>query len=111
MTASLAARDLAVDHELAQTAESFQFVLDVTPTDVQANCEKFLCRPTREPVFTYRELEVDPGVIDARLKAIDVCSVEDATLGHLLRAKKRELQTQLEMLPGPEHAGLPTSQY
>ncbi len=98
MIASLAARDLAIDHELAQTSESFQFILDVTPTDIQVNCEKFLCHPTREPIFTYRELEFDPGVIDARLKAIDVSTVEDATLGHLLRAKKRELKTQLEML-------------
>ena len=57
----------------------------------------FLCREDPNP-FTYRELIVDPGIIDARLKAIDVSSVEDATLGDLLRAKKKRLKTKLDML-------------
>ena len=97
-TTSLAVSDLATDRELAQAAESYRFVLDVTPADVEENREKFRRGAIGEPSFTYRELEDDPDVIGARLKAIDVDSIEDATLGHLLRAKHRELELQLEML-------------
>ena len=82
-TTSLAVSDLATDRELAQAAESYRFVLDVTPADVEENREKFRRGAIGEPSFTYRELEDDPDVIDARLKAIDVDSIEDATLGHL----------------------------
>lgn len=49
-------------------------------------------------VATIAKLEDDPGVIGATLDAIDVDGIEDGTLGHLLRAKHRELGLQLEML-------------
>ena len=51
-----------------------------------------------EPAFTYRPLEVSPDVLAKALDNIDVATVEDPTLGHLLRAKHRELALQIEML-------------
>lgn len=90
--------DLAVDHELAAIAESYRFILDVTPVNVEQNRASFLDGSITEPAFTYRELEDDPDVICARLSSVDVASVEDPTLGHLLRAKHREIELQLEML-------------
>ena len=98
MSTSLAVNDLAIEHELAQVAERFRFVLDVTPTDVEENREKFLVGEIGDPRFTYRELEDDLDVVGATLAAIDVDGLEDVTLGHLLRAKRRELELQLEML-------------
>lgn len=90
--------DLAIEHKIAQAAESFRFVLDVTPVNVEEQRREFLQGRTTEPVFVYRELEDDPDVVGATLDAIDVSAVVDPELRHLLRAKLRELQLQLNML-------------
>lgn len=89
--------DLAVDRALAQLSESFSFLLHITPVDAEDVKEEFLAGHVGEPSFTYRELD-DPDVLEQQLAAIDVTTVEDPTLGHLLRAKHRELGLQLEML-------------
>lgn len=95
---SLSAADLAVDRELARVSDSFRFLLDLTPVDVEANRHAFLHGSASEPSFTYRELEDDPDVMRTVLDAVDVADVEDRTLGHLLRAKHRELGLRLDML-------------
>jgi uncharacterized protein (TIGR02421 family) len=97
-TTTLSPRDLAIDHELAQVSERYRFLLDVTPVDAEDRRVEFLRGATDEPAFSYRPLEDDPDVMDAMLAAVDVGGVEDATLGHLLRAKHRELALQLDML-------------
>jgi len=95
---SLTIEDLAIEHEVAQAAASFRFVLDVTPVNVEEQRREFLQGRTTEPAFVYRELEDNPDVVSATLDAIDVDAVEDPALRHLLRAKLRELHLQLEML-------------
>ena len=96
--AALSPRDLAIDHELAQVSERYRFLLDITPLDVEDQRVEFLRGAITEPAFSYRPLEDDPDVMDAMLAAVDVGDVEDATLGHLLRLKHRELALQLDML-------------
>ncbi len=94
---TLSADDLAVDHELADLAGSFRFLLDLTPVDLVAAREEFEATG-RAPKLRYRPLEDDTEVAANRLRAIDVEHVEDATLASLLLAKHRELGLQLEML-------------
>ncbi|MDT0213422.1 DUF1704 domain-containing protein [Rothia sp. ARF10] len=94
----LSVADLAIDHALAQTAGSMQFLLDVTPVNADAVRQEFAQGRVGTPEFTYRPLEVAPEVLAKALDNIDVASVEDPTLGHLLRAKHRELALQIEML-------------
>ncbi len=96
--ATLASSDLAVDRELARVADSFRFLLDLTPVDVEANRVSFLRGAQKEPSFTYRELEDDPDVLRTVLDGIAVGDVEDHTFGHLIRAKHRELVLKLDML-------------
>ncbi|CAN7342153.1 flavohemoglobin expression-modulating QEGLA motif protein [Knoellia sp. LjRoot47] len=96
--AELSVADLAIDHTLAQTAGSMQFLLDVTPVNADAVRQEFAEGRATEPDFTYRPLEVSPDVLAKALDNIDVASVGDPTLGHLLRAKHRELALQIEML-------------
>lgn len=104
MTAdTLSADDLAIDRELARLAESFRFLLDLTPVDVQANRYAFL-HDGIDPTFTYRPLEDRTEVLRAELAAIPVADVEDRTFGHLLRAKHRELELQLDMLDARDTA-------
>lgn len=98
----VAPADRAVDHALAQASQTFRFLLDITPVDADDVKDGFLAGREPEPDFTYRELETDPEVVRAMLGDIDVASVEDATLGHLLRAKHRELELQLDMLEARE---------
>ena len=90
--------DLAIDHTLAQTAGGMQFLLDVTPVNADDVRREFVDGHVSEPEFTYRPLEVSPDILAKALENIDVADVEDATLGHLLRAKHRELGLQIQML-------------
>jgi len=103
-TTSVSAADLAVDRELARVSDSFRFLLDLTPVDVESNRHAFLHGTATEPSFTYRELEDDPEVLRTVLSAVDVADVEDRTLGHLLRAKHRELELRLDMLAARDTA-------
>lgn len=95
---ALTVDDLAIEHKVAQAAESFRFVLDVTPVNVEEQRREFLHGRGTEPDFIYRELEDDPDVVGATLEEIDVSAVVDPALQDLLRAKLRELHLQLDML-------------
>lgn len=95
--AAISATDLAVDHALAQLSASIRFLLDVTPVDAHEARDAFFTQGTT-PRFTYRDLSVDPDVVAAQLDAIDLGSVTDPTVAHLLRAKHREVELQVEML-------------
>ena len=50
------------------------------------------------PEFVYAPLDDDPAITEARLAAVTVERVADVALGHLLTAKRRELELLLEML-------------
>jgi uncharacterized protein (TIGR02421 family) len=91
-------RDLAVDRELASIADSYQFLVDVSPVNIDQAQEEFLDEPSMTPAFRYRPLEDVPEVTVARLGMIDLSSVEDPSLALLFGAKKRELELQLSML-------------
>lgn len=94
---TFSAEDLAIDHELADIAQSFRFLLDLTPVDIEPVRAAFL-RKGEVPTFTYRPLKDDLEVLAARIAAVPIDDVQDGTLGHLLRAKRRELELQVEML-------------
>jgi uncharacterized protein (TIGR02421 family) len=89
--------DLAVDHELADTATSIRFLLDVTPVNLLDARRAFFADHTT-PEFVYGPLEDDPDVTASRIAAIDIDGVEDPDLAYLLTAKRHELEMQLEML-------------
>lgn len=90
--------ELAVERALAKVAESFRFVLDVTPSNVEDERKAFLCGHRRDPRFTYRTLEDAPVLLGTELDAIDPDQVRQPALHALLSAKYRELLLQLEML-------------
>lgn len=90
--------DLAIERSIARVAESFRFVLDVTPVNAEEQRRAFLADGAREPRFIYRELEADPAVLAAELASVDLETVDDPALRALLSAKHREVALQLEML-------------
>ena len=89
--------DLAIDRELADTASSIRFLLDVTPVNLIEARRRFYSDGAT-PDFVYGPLADDPVVIETRLKAIATDSVEDAALARILTSKRRELELQLQML-------------
>jgi uncharacterized protein (TIGR02421 family) len=97
-TTTLSADDLAIDRELARVSDSYRFLLDLTPVDVEANRDAFLYGGATKPSFTYRELEDELAVMRTVLDSVMVADIEDPTFGHLLRAKHREIELQLDML-------------
>jgi len=102
--ATISAEDLAVDHELADTASSIRFLLEVTPVNLlDARRAFFVDRTT--PEFVYGPLEDDPDVTESRIAAIRIETVEDPDLTYLLTAKRHELELQLEMLRRRDTAG------
>jgi uncharacterized protein (TIGR02421 family) len=89
--------DLVIDRELADTAASIRFLLDVTPVNLIDSRRKFRADGAT-PEFVYGPLADDPVVTETRLEAIEIDSVADDALGRILTAKRRELQLQLQML-------------
>lgn len=98
MSSSLAPTDARLDSQLATLAESFRFLLDLTPTNAAEAKQRWLTGDRAEPAFEYRELSTDPDVAKASLEQIDPGEAEDPTVESLLRGKKRELELQVEML-------------
>jgi uncharacterized protein (TIGR02421 family) len=87
------------DRKLAEIAESFDFLFQVTPINITPGWHAFRRRGfQRPPVCHYRPLPVDPLHLKRNLYAIDIDRVEDPTLGALFREQRDELDRQLTML-------------
>ena len=66
-TTTLAASDQAIDRELARVSDSYRFLLDLTPVDVEANRDTFLHGVHTEPSFTYRDKLMEVNVFSVEL--------------------------------------------
>ncbi len=87
------------DRRLAEVAGAIDFLLAVTPVNVEEAWEEFSAAGfDREPVFRYRPLEVDPELLKRELYAIEIEQVEDPTLAALFRTARREIDRRLGML-------------
>ena len=88
-----------VDRQLAQINQSFDFLLQVTPINVDSAWLQFQkSRYEQAPVFYYRPLPIDPALVKRHLYQIPVERIEDPTLAFLFREKRTELDRQLTML-------------
>ncbi len=88
-----------VDRQLAEVSDSFDFLLQVTPTNSEEARREFQKnRCEVPPVFQYRPFPADPVVLKRRLFGAPVERVEDPALSLLLRQKQDELDRQITML-------------
>lgn len=88
-----------VDRELAGIDESFAFLLQITPVNAADALATFeACGFEEAPVFRYRPLPVDPGLIKRRLFNIPIEHVDDPGLAWLFREKQEELDRKITML-------------
>lgn len=92
-----------VDRKLAEISDSFDFLLQATPVNMKDAWDSFSqSKLRRKPIFYYRPLPIDPAFFKQTLYKIILERVEDPTLAHLFRTKRRELDRQLSMLEDRE---------
>lgn len=88
-----------IDKQLATIERSFDFLLQVTPVNADKAWAKFKRQRFQQlPIFRYRPRTVDPALLKRELWNIRIERVEDPTLQHLFREKRKELDTQISML-------------
>ncbi len=87
------------DRGLAEIAGQYGFLLQITPVNAAEAWEDFRtagCDCT--PEFRYRPLTFDPDALRRGLFALPVDAVEDPVVAGLLREKRDEVATQVQML-------------
>ncbi|QDU82357.1 hypothetical protein Pla110_41120 [Polystyrenella longa] len=88
-----------VDQQLGEVSESFDFLLQVTPTNTEEARQEFYdsgCKKT--PRFIYRPLPYRPSILKRRLFDIEIERIEDPTLAHILWEKQEEIDRKLSAL-------------
>lgn len=88
-----------VDQQLCDVSESFDYLLQITPTNCDAAWVEFErggCRTP--PVFHYRPLQVSPSELKRALYEVPVDRIEDSTIGEILREKQDELDRRISAL-------------
>ena len=89
---------LDVDKRLSQISDSFDFLLHVTPVNVDAAWREFQkTRYEEPPRFVYRPLPVDPVLLKRTLFGIPMERIADPALEQLFRDKQLELDRKLTM--------------
>ncbi len=88
-----------VDRELARISNDLDFLLAVSPTNVEAAWDEFRrLRFEREPEFIYRRLPLDPSLMKRRLFSIPIDRIEDPALAQVFHDQQIEFDRKLTML-------------
>ena len=87
------------DEMLVSIAESFDFLLQVTPVNIERAWEEFSRRGGEAPpAFDYRPLVVDAPLLKRTLFSVQTEAIEDPTLAHLLDETRDVLDRKVTML-------------
>lgn len=98
-----------IDAKLADLAESFDFLREVTPFNLTRAWKAFQRSGYEQrPEFWYRPVVIDPELTKRQLFSLPVERIEDPTLAELFRAKQHMLDRQISML---QDRGRPTFLY
>lgn len=88
-----------VDRKLAEISNQFDFLMMVTPVNIEQSWNKFSdSRFGREPVFNYRPINFDPSVLKRELYKIPFERIEDPTISAVFHEKLVELERKFSML-------------
>lgn len=88
-----------VDRRLSEVAQGYDFLLLLTPTNVEQAWQEFSAsRFGRAPALFYRPLPFDVDVQKRRLFNIRLENIAGPTLEYLLRGKRDEMDLELTML-------------
>jgi hypothetical protein len=88
-----------VDQKLAEINNLFDFLLLVTPINIDQSWNKFRKEKfDKVPLFYYRPIPVNPSLLKSKLYNIPLENIEDPTLITLFHEKQIELERSLSML-------------
>jgi uncharacterized protein (TIGR02421 family) len=88
-----------IDRQLAEIDSMFNFLLLVTPVNVDQAWSQFRkCRFEKVPELYYRLRPVDPALLKRDLYKVPVELIEDPVIADLLRDKRNEINRKLTML-------------
>ncbi len=88
-----------VDQKLAEISNEFDFLLLVTPVNIEQSYQKFIKnRFDKVPVFYYRPITFDPSVLKRKLYEIPFDRIEDPTLSSIFHNKMVELEMKFSMI-------------
>jgi uncharacterized protein (TIGR02421 family) len=87
------------DRRIADVCDSFDFLLLVTPTNLDGAWSEFRrAKYKRAPSFHYRPIPVEPIALKRSLYRAPVERIDDPALGQLFREKMEEVDRQITML-------------
>jgi len=88
-----------VDARLAAVADSFDFLLQLSPVNGGEAWQEFMHSGHEcTPHFQYRPLSIEPTLLKRQLFAVPIERIEDPALYQLFREKQDELDRQITML-------------
>ena len=88
-----------IDRQLAEIDSMFNFLLLVTPVNVDQAWQMFKRNKYEKiPELYYRLRPIDPALLKRRLYEIPIESIEDPVIANLLREKRMEINRKLTML-------------
>jgi uncharacterized protein (TIGR02421 family) len=88
-----------VDQKLAAISNEVDFLLLVTPVNIEQSYQKFRKnRFEKEPLFFYRPITFDPSVLKRSLYEIPFERIEDPTLSSVFHEKMVELERKFSMI-------------
>jgi len=88
-----------IDRELAAYSKLFDFLMLVTPVNVQEAWEDFKHTGySKDPLFHYRPMPVDPEIIKRKIYNLPVEDITDPTIAFLFRDKRKETDRMLNMM-------------
>jgi len=88
-----------VDRQLAEIDSMFNFLLLVTPVNVDQAWSLFQkYHFEKVPVFYYRLRPVDPAILKRKLYQVPIETIEDPVIANLLREKRVEINRKLTLL-------------
>ncbi len=88
-----------IDRQLAEIDSMFNFLLLVTPVNVDPAWHIFKRNKYEKiPELYYRLRPIDPALLKRRLYEIPIESIEDPVIANLLREKRMEINRKLTML-------------
>lgn len=88
-----------IDRQLAEIDSMFNFLLLVTPVNVDQAWAMFKrSRFEKVPELYYRLRPVDPSLLKRRLYQIPIENIEDPVIANMLREKRIEINRKLTML-------------
>ena len=88
-----------IDKALLTESQRFDFLMLVTPTNVQEAWQTFKnSRYAKNPVFQYRPMPIDPDLVKRNLYNLPIEDIYDPNIAYLFRDKRRELDEMMSML-------------